>query len=73
MQKTIADQHPHGALCVSRIPLEEKKRFPEVLLVPVEYRRSKTRQVALRAIPLSAEIRTPQEQLSPEHPSSKEQ
>jgi hypothetical protein len=35
--------------------------------------RAKTRQVDLREIPLSAEIQTPPEQLSLEHPSSKEQ
>jgi hypothetical protein len=41
MCKTTADQHPHGALCVSRIPSEQRNRFPEVLCVPVEYRWSK--------------------------------
>jgi hypothetical protein len=56
----MADQHPCGALYVSRIPPEQKKWFPEVLCVPVEYctSRAKTSLVTLRKIPLSVEIRT---------------
>jgi hypothetical protein len=39
--ETTAEHHPRGGLCVSRIPPEQKKRFPEVLCGPVEYRQSK--------------------------------
>jgi hypothetical protein len=73
MHKTTADQHPCGALCVSRILPKQKNwslRCSAYLLNTAE---AKTRQVALWEIPPSAEIRTPLEQLSPEHPSSSEQ
>jgi hypothetical protein len=61
MRKTTADQHPHGALRVYRIPPEKKKT---VSCIPAEYRRE---------ISLSVEIQTPPEQHSPEHPFSKQQ
>jgi hypothetical protein len=37
MRQTKAGKHPRGAQRVSRLPLEQKKQFPEVLCVPVEY------------------------------------
>jgi hypothetical protein len=58
-------------LCANRIPLEHKKRFPEVLCVFSKTTRANTRQFALWKIPFSAEIRIPPEQLSPEHPPPK--
>jgi hypothetical protein len=41
MLKTTADQHPTGALSVSRMLPEKKNWFTEVLCVPVEYHLSK--------------------------------
>jgi hypothetical protein len=59
-------------LSVSSIPPEKKKKFPAYLYL-LNTARAKAWQVALWEIPLSAEIQTPPEQLSPEHLSSKEQ
>jgi hypothetical protein len=71
MRKTTADQHPRVALCVSRILLEKKKRFPEVICVHVEYSRSKNQTLqksehrwsnSLRNTPPPKSSRTPQEE-----------
>jgi hypothetical protein len=56
MRKTTADQHPRGALCVFRIPPEQKTGFLRFSAYLLNIARAKTRQVALRKIPLSAEI-----------------
>jgi hypothetical protein len=73
MSKIIADQHPRGALLVSRIPPEQKNGFLRCSAYLLNTAGAKTRQVALREIPLSAEILAQPEQLSPEHPSFKDQ
>jgi hypothetical protein len=56
--------------CMIRIPPEQKKWFPEVFCIFLNTAGAKTRQFALRKIPLSAAIRIPPEQLSPEYTSS---
>jgi hypothetical protein len=57
MRKTTADQHPRGALHVSRIPPEPKKNsFLRCSAYLWNTAGAKTRQVALWEIPLSAEI-----------------
>jgi hypothetical protein len=73
MCKTTGDQHPGGALRVSRIPPEQKTIFLRCSVYLLNTVGAKTRQVALREIPLSVEIQTLPEQLSQEHPFSKEQ
>jgi hypothetical protein len=70
MGKITADQHPRGG--VSRIPPEQKNGFLRCSAFLLNSAGVKNRQVALREIPIPAEIRTLPEQLSPEHPSSKE-
>jgi hypothetical protein len=58
-------------LCVNRIPPEQKIGFLRCSAY-FKYRQSKTKK-ALREIPFSAELRIPQEQLSPEHKIQQEE
>jgi hypothetical protein len=56
MHKTTADQHPRGALrVISTIPPEQKNRFLRCSAYLLNTAGAKTRQVALREIPLSVE------------------
>jgi hypothetical protein len=64
MCKTTADQHPHGALRVSRILPEQKTSFMRCSAYLLNTTGAKTIQVALREIPLSAEIQTLPKKLS---------
>jgi hypothetical protein len=63
-----AEQNTHVELCVNRIPPEQKNGFLRCSACTAG---AKTRQFALQEIPLSAEIRIPPEQFSPEHPPPK--
>jgi hypothetical protein len=48
MSKTTADQHPRGALCVSRIPQDQKNGFPRCSAYLLNTTGAKSRQVAPR-------------------------
>jgi hypothetical protein len=62
-----AEQNTHVVLCVNRIPQEQTNDFLRSLRIS-NTAGAKTRQLALREIPISAEIRIPPEQFSLEHP-----
>jgi hypothetical protein len=63
-------EHPHGALR-EQIPLSQKKAVSSGALRISNTARANTRQFALQEILLSAEIRIPPVQFSPEHPPPK--